>query len=222
MSRLVALCKRRGFIYPASEIYGGLNGFWDYGPLGTQLKNNLRDAWWRDMVECPPIGPNGKPLSIVGLDSSIIQHPQTWISSGHVAGFADLMVDCRETKSRYRADHILCVEVFYEKAGQKKSLGVLSALEGDEAADILAKKAKKLVQKAGGGDVQPIDTKTGRAFTDLSPEERAKVIGPDAENPGTLTEPRAFNLMFSTYTGVFQSEDSKVYLRPENGTGHFP
>ena len=64
MDDLVSLCKRRGFIYPASEIYGGLNGFWDYGPLGTELKNNLRDAWWHDMVRCPPNGPDGEPISI--------------------------------------------------------------------------------------------------------------------------------------------------------------
>jgi glycyl-tRNA synthetase len=106
MTRLVALCKRRSFVFPASEIYGGLNGFWDFGPLGVQLKNNLRDAWWHDMVECPPLGPDGKPLSIVGLDSAIIQHPQTWISSGHVGGFADPMQTCRQCKKLFRADHI--------------------------------------------------------------------------------------------------------------------
>lgn len=221
MSRLVALCKRRGFVYPASEIYGGLNGFWDFGPLGTQLKNNLRDAWWRDMVECPPLGPDGKPLSIVGLDSSIIQHPQTWIASGHVGGFADLMVDCRETKLRYRADHITCVEVFFEKSGQEKLLGLLSALDGDEAEATLGKKAKKMVQKAGGGDLKPINLKKAAPLTSLSSEQRATVIGPDAENPGTLTEPRAFNLMFHSYVGVFQDEDSKVYLRPETAQGIF-
>ncbi len=221
MNRLVALCKRRGFVYPASEIYGGLNGFWDFGPLGTQLKNNIRDAWWRSMVECPPIGPDGSPVSIVGVDTSIIQHPKTWEASGHVGGFADLMVDCRETKMRYRADHIACIEGFYEKAGQQKSLGVLSVLEGDEAAEILAKKAKKLVQKAGGGEVKPFDMSKASALTDLSPEQRAVVIGPDAETAGTLTEPRAFNLMFHSYVGVFQNDDSKVYLRPETAQGIF-
>ena len=221
MSRLVSLCKRRGFVFPASEIYGGLNGFWDFGPLGTQLKNNLRDAWWRDMVLCPPLGPDGKPLSIVGLDSSIIQHPQTWVASGHVGGFADLMVDCRETKGRYRADHVICVEVHFEKAGQKKSLGLLSALDGDEAEASLAKKAKKLVQKSGGGEVLPIDIGAAIPLTSLTPEQRAAVIGPDAETSGTLTEPRAFNLMFHSYTGVFQDEDSKVYLRPETAQGIF-
>jgi len=106
MEELVALCKRRGFIYPASEIYGGINGFWASGPLGVQLKNNLRDRWWRDMVECPPLGPDGNPLQIVGMDSAIIQNPKTWEASGHVAGFNDPMVDDRETKQRFRADHL--------------------------------------------------------------------------------------------------------------------
>ena len=221
MNRLVSLCKRRGFVYPASEIYGGLNGFWDFGPLGTQLKNNIRDAWWKAMVDCPPIGPDGQPVSIVGIDTTIIQHPKTWEASGHVGGFADLMVDCRESKMRYRADHIACLEVFYEKAGQQKSLGLLSTLEGDEAAETLAKKAKKMVQKAGGGEVKPIDMQAATPFTNLSPEQQAKVIGPDAENPGTLTEPRAFNLMFHSYVGVFQNDDSKVYLRPETAQGIF-
>ncbi|NDE89987.1 MAG: glycine--tRNA ligase [Alphaproteobacteria bacterium] len=108
MANLVSLAKRRGFVFPASEIYGGLNGFWDFGPLGVALKNNIRDTWWRDMVECPPIGPDGNPLSIVGLDSAIIQNPKTWVASGHAEGFADLKTECTETKFRYRADHILC------------------------------------------------------------------------------------------------------------------
>ncbi len=222
MSRLVSLCKRRGFVFPASEIYGGLNGFWDFGPLGVQLKNNLRDAWWRAMVECPPIGPDGKPVSIVGLDSSIIQHPQTWVASGHVGGFADLMVDCRETKMRYRADHVLCVNVQYEKAGQTKELGGwISTLEGDEAEVAITKKAKKLIQKSGCGEMVPFDMSKAVNLTTMTEAQRAHVIGPDAENPGTLTEPRAFNLMFQSYVGVFQSDDSKVYLRPETAQGIF-
>ena len=107
MEQIVSLCKRRGFVYPASEIYGGLNGFWDYGPLGVLLKNNIRDWWWRNMVECPPIGPDGHPVDIVGLDSSIIQNPKTWVASGHVGGFSDPMVDDTETKQRFRADHLI-------------------------------------------------------------------------------------------------------------------
>jgi glycyl-tRNA synthetase len=106
MEELVALCKRRGFIFQASEIYGGLNGFWDYGPLGTELKNNLRDAWWQDMVKSPPMGPDGQPVSILGVDSAIVQHPKVWEASGHVAGFNDPMVDCKACKARFRADQL--------------------------------------------------------------------------------------------------------------------
>src|SRR5580700_7462139 len=107
MEKLVALCKRRGFIYPASEIYGGLNGFWDYGPLGVLLKNNIRDWWWRNMVECPPIGPDGHPIDMVGIDTAIIQNPKTWVASGHAGGFSDPMIDCKSCKNRFRADHLM-------------------------------------------------------------------------------------------------------------------
>jgi len=106
MDAIVALCRRRGFIFQSSEIYGGIGGFWDYGPLGVLLKNNIRDRWWRDMVLAPPIDPNGKELDIVGLDCSIISHPKVWEASGHVAGFADPMIDCKKCKSRFRADQI--------------------------------------------------------------------------------------------------------------------
>src|SRR5688572_31589990 len=101
MEKIVSLCKRRGFVYPASEIYGGINGFWDYGPLGVLLKNNIRDAWWREMVVCPPLGLGGQELDILGLDCSIISHPKVWEASGHVAGFNDPMIDCKECKGRF-------------------------------------------------------------------------------------------------------------------------
>jgi glycyl-tRNA synthetase len=106
MDAIVALCRRRGFIFQSSEIYGGIGGFWDYGPLGVLLKNNIRDRWWRDMVLAPPLGPEGQELDIVGLDCTIISHPKVWEASGHVAGFADPMVDCKKCKSRFRADQV--------------------------------------------------------------------------------------------------------------------
>jgi glycyl-tRNA synthetase len=106
MDAIVALCRRRGFIFQSSEIYGGIGGFWDYGPLGVLLKNNIRDRWWRDMVLAPPMGPDGRELEIVGLDCAIISHPKVWEASGHVAGFADPMVDCKKCKSRFRADQV--------------------------------------------------------------------------------------------------------------------
>jgi len=207
MKELTALCKRRGFVYQASEIYGGINGFWDYGPLGTQLKNNLRDAWWRDMVMCPPLGPDGHPLQIVGLDSSIIQNPKVWESSGHVGGFNDPMVDCKETKGRYRADHVV---VYKPKDGNGKWFAVL---EGDE--ETLAKRLKKT---AKGRPVEDFDT---TLFTEVAADDYAKILGPDAKEVGTLMEPRQFNLMFPTYVGATASEDDKAYLRPETAQGIF-
>ncbi len=95
---LASLCKRRGFIYPSSEIYGGLNGFWDYGPLGSELKRNLKDAWWASMTRFRE--------DVVGLDATIIMHPDIWKASGHAEGFADPMVDCKACKKRFRADQL--------------------------------------------------------------------------------------------------------------------
>jgi glycyl-tRNA synthetase len=101
MDRIVALCKRRGFIFQSSDVYGGLNGFWDYGPAGAELKRNIKDAWWNDMVR--------SRTDVVGLDASIIMHPRIWEASGHTTAFTDPMVDCRGCKKRYRADQ-LCEE----------------------------------------------------------------------------------------------------------------
>jgi glycyl-tRNA synthetase len=108
MDDIVALCRRRGFIWQSSEIYGGINGFWDYGPLGAALKKNLKDAWRKDIILCPPDGPDGKPIDIVEVDCTIIMHPKVWIASGHAAGFNDPMVDCKTEgcKGRFRADHV--------------------------------------------------------------------------------------------------------------------
>ena len=219
MDRLVALCKRRGFVYPASGIYGGINGFWDYGPMGVQLKNNVRDHWWRAMVESPPLGPDGEPVSIVGLDSSIIQNPKTWVASGHVDGFNDPMVDCRETKSRYRADQIMCAEVRREKGGEVQSLGWMGVLEGETVLDDFTKRAAKLVKKTGGGELIAPDEFT--EFTQLDESVRSTVIGPDAKEAGTLTEPRDFNLMFETFVGAIRDDKAKAYLRPETAQGIF-
>jgi len=96
MEKLVSLCKRRGFIFPGSEIYGGLGAFWDYGPLGVELKNNVRQAWWRAVVQ--------EREDVVGLDSAILMHPQTWVASGHVQGFTDPLVECKSCHLRWRED----------------------------------------------------------------------------------------------------------------------
>ncbi len=98
MDELVSLCARRGFIFQSSEIYGGINGFWDYGPLGTELKNNLKALWWQRVVRERP--------DVEGIDTAIIAHPRTWEASGHVEHFTDPMVDCRSCKRRFRADQL--------------------------------------------------------------------------------------------------------------------
>jgi len=99
MDKIISLAKRRGFIFPSSEIYGGLNSCYDYGPLGVELKNNVKKAWWKAMVQ--------EQLDIVGLDSSILMHPKIWEASGHLASFTDPLVDCKKCRKRFRADHLL-------------------------------------------------------------------------------------------------------------------
>ncbi len=98
MEKIVSLAKRRGFIFQSSEIYGGLNSCWDYGPLGVELKNNVKRAWWRKVIQ--------ERDDMVGLDASILMHPRVWEASGHVAGFTDPLVDCKACKQRFRADHL--------------------------------------------------------------------------------------------------------------------
>ncbi len=98
MDKLVSLCARRGFVFPSGDIYGGINGFWDYGPLGVELKNNLKALWWQRMVR--------ERDDVVGIDSAIITHPRTWDASGHTDNFSDPMVDCRACKKRFRADQL--------------------------------------------------------------------------------------------------------------------
>src|SRR6266480_4596970 len=98
MEKIVSLCKRRGFIFQSSEIYGGLNGCWDYGPLGVELKRNVKNYWWRVMVH--------ERDDVIGMDGSILTHPEVLKASGHVEGFSDPMIDCRLTGKRFRADQI--------------------------------------------------------------------------------------------------------------------
>ena len=98
LDTIVSLSKRRGFVFPSSEIYGGINAVWDYGPLGVELKNNVKRAWWRAMVQ--------EREDIVGLDAGILMHPQVWITSGHVGSFSDPLVECATCHRRYRLDEL--------------------------------------------------------------------------------------------------------------------
>ena len=99
MEKIVNMCKTQGFVYQGSEIYGGLANTWDYGPLGVELKNNVKKAWWKKFIQESPYN--------VGLDSAILMNPQTWVASGHVGGFSDPLMDCKACKSRHRADKLI-------------------------------------------------------------------------------------------------------------------
>ncbi len=211
MEKLVSLCKRRGFIFPSSEIYGGLNGFWDYGPLGVELKRNIKEAWWQDNVRSRD--------DMVGLDCSIIMNPKVWEASGHVGGFSDPMVDCRETKDRYRADQ-LYVFKFELPAGP-----LMVAVAGGTAQDAKDSLDERL-SKLGNKNALPIKKKdlptpSVITYTELPEVDRILVIGPTATSAGSLTEPRQFNLMFSTNVGALADASSKAYLRPETAQGIF-
>src|SRR5665647_1349100 len=109
MEKIVALAKGRGFVYPGSEIYGGLANSWDYGPVGVELKNNVKKAWWKKFVQ--------ESVYNVGLDAAILMNPQTWVASGHVGGVADPLIDCKSCKARFRADKV--IEDFAKAKGEE-------------------------------------------------------------------------------------------------------
>ncbi len=247
MDQLVALCKRRGFLFQSSEIYGGLNGFWDYGPLGVLLKKNVKDAWWNDMVmnHNELIVPQGAPSTyeMTGLDCTIIMHPQVWKCSGHYDLFHDFMVDCRESKKRYRYDHIRGRWVDGRRQGETAdgrqegqqntavcrlpSAVFITTLETENTQNALDEAAlkffglrkKDLDKLKWEGEIMTLPSAVCRppSADSILPS----VLGPDAKNPGTLTAPREFNLMFKTVIGALGSDDDASFLRPETAQGIF-
>lgn len=211
MEKVVSLCKRRGFIFQSSDIYGGINGFWDYGPLGAELKRNLRDTWWRAMTR--------EREDVVGLDATIIMHPAIWKASGHVDTFSDPMSDCLITKKRFRSDHVDPQSgVVYTWTGAKGD-------DGKESSDVFSAllapgKPPESARKIGA----QFYTTRGLANPTLLGETTAKVENSRAFNPengAQLTEPKPFNLMFHTYVGATATEADKAYLRPETAQAIF-
>jgi len=212
MEKIVSLCKRRGLIFQSSEIYGGLNGFWDYGPLGAELKRNLKDRWWRSMTQWRD--------DVVGLEASIIMHPRIWEASGHTSTFSDLMVDCLLTKKRFRADQVEPqngIAYFYSGATDdgagKESKDAFSVLVARGKPPESARKAAKQFYQQRGLENPNL------AGERSEPVENTTRYNP--ENGSLLTEPRPFNLMLKTYVGPVESEDNKSYLRPETAQAIF-
>ena len=204
MDKLVALCKRRGFIFQSSEIYGGIGGFWDYGPLGVELKRNIKAAWWEDVVR--------KRDDMVGLDCSIIMNPKVWEASGHVGGFSDPRIDCKECQSRFRADKIFSVT-----ASVGDNVLLSASIEADGAEE--AKRAA----------IESANSKVRRRLNQQGDKLAWGIVRGDKDGgeficpkcAGELTDARDFNLMFESNAGALKDAASKVYLRPETAQGIF-
>ena len=163
MEEIVSLCKKRGFVFGSSEIYNGFNGFYDYGPLGSELKRNIKERWWRHFV-------HGRD-DVCGVDSSIIASPAIWEASGHVAGFSDPMVDDKTTKKRYRADQLFYGELVAAESGE--SLGFVTVFESEDTEGDAYKVGKKVAKKLGKGPlVRPIAM---QCVADATDEDRAKI-----------------------------------------------
>ncbi len=221
LSELLSFCKRRGFIFQAGEIYGGSNGFWDYGPLGVALKRNIRDAWWSDMVSRhnPLVQPPGAPASyeMVGVETTIITHPQVWKTSGHYDLFHDLMVDCRETKLRYRYDQL---RGRWAAASGRRVFVTVPPDSEDEEATVRQRAAKLFGLRSRQIDALTFEGEF-LSLDRLGVDLLASVLAPHAAEAGTLTEPREFNLMFQTHVGPLVSESETAFLRPETAQGIF-
>jgi len=219
MEKLVSLCKRRGFLFQSSEIYGGINGFWDYGPLGVELKRNIKAAWWKDMVTAHDEldVADGAPSTheMTGLDCTIIMHPQVWKCSGHYDLFCDLMVDCRETKRRYRYDQL---RGRWAEAKGKRIFVTTIAEKDEEAADLQRRALKAVRLRAKDLDQLVWD---GEVVSLATIEDTSQVLAPEAKEVGTLTDPREFNLMFKTIVGAMGTAEDAAFLRPETAQGIF-
>ncbi|GIW75447.1 MAG: glycine--tRNA ligase [Phycisphaerae bacterium] len=222
MEAIVSLAKRRGFVYQASEIYGGIRGFWDYGPLGVLLKNNIRDWWWRCMVECPPVGPDGKIVDMVGLDSAIIQHPKTWEASGHTATFADPMRKCEKCGHILRADHYWDILTTQSKWFDELIKATDNGSKTDP--DTLIRWVKNKARKSA-------PNLAANTFSNFAPPPNPDLHQlirylADQQDPcilcgGRLGDPEQFNLMMISYAGLQQTSENLVYLRPETAQGIF-
>ncbi|MCR4326241.1 MAG: glycine--tRNA ligase [Candidatus Roizmanbacteria bacterium] len=179
LDELIALAKRRGFIYPTSSIYGGLANAYDYGPVGVELLRNIRNIWWREFIH--------KREDMVGIDSQIILHPRTWEASGHVSSFSDPLIEDVKTHKRYRVDHL--IEVWIESQVQK---GINVSLAKPLEAMSLEEMGAFIIE-----------------HRIMSPEGNA------------LSNPKKFNLLFSTHIGAVEEEKSLAYLRGETAQGIF-
>ncbi|MBK8109651.1 MAG: glycine--tRNA ligase [Saprospiraceae bacterium] len=214
---LISHCKEYGFIYPSSEIYDGLSAVYDYGPYGVELKNNIKQYWWKSMVQMHE--------NIVGIDAAIFMHPKTWKASGHVDAFNDPLVDNKDSKKRYRADQL--IEGYAEKIEAKIQKDVDKAKEkfGESFDETMYRATNPRVLERQQ-EVDAVLKRMNDALRDGNMEDLGALInecGITCEVSGSKnwTEVRQFNLMFNTQLGNIAGEEGKLYLRPETAQGIF-
>ncbi len=184
LQAIISHCKEYGFVFPSSEIYDGLGAVYDYGQNGAELKKNIKDYWWKSMTQLHD--------HIVGIDAAIFMHPTTWKASGHVDNFSDPMIDNKDSKKRYRVDHL--IEAYAEQLAPDASAALIQSMEQLIAADDFA------------GLKNLIDTNN---------------IKCSVSGTCNWTDVRQFNLMFGTQLGSVAEESSEIYLRPETAQGIF-
>lgn len=215
--KIISHSKEYGFIFPSSEIYDGLSAVYDYGQIGTLLKNNIKDYWWRSMVQFHE--------NIVGIDSAIFMHPTVWKASGHVDAFSDPLIDNKDSKKRYRAD--VLIEEHIEKLNDKINKEVEKAAKrfGDSFDEAMFRQTNPRVVE----NQQKIEDITKR-FVSALEENRLSDVKSLIEELGIVcpvsgsrnwTEVRQFNLMFSTQMGSVSEDASQIFLRPETAQGIF-
>src|SRR5262249_608931 len=189
-----------------------------------ELKRNIKEAWWQDMVRNPPLGPEGQEISMVGVDCSLIMNPKVWQASGHVGGFADWMVDCKKCRERYRADKVFLSGLFNimeteDSSDSARPMAILGfeANDHQEARKLAEAEVERLVKKKRLPEIAKIREIAPVSACEPSWKKPCPAPGCDGE----LTEPRQFNLMFETYVGAVRDEENKAYLRPETAQGIF-
>ena len=226
MEKIVSLCKRRGFVFQSSEIYGGLNGFWDYGPLGAELKRNVKDLWWRSMTRMRD--------DVVGLEATIIMHPKIWQASGHVDTFSDPMSTCKACKKLVRSDQVWemletaqwaePVRAAHSPAGvNQEALAKWAKGKAPRTAPnlALAKEPETILARIAERSADAAASLQTLFQLACTASSESTLSTPCPHCGGELTDPRPFNLMFKTYVGPAATEEDIAYLRPETAQAIF-
>ncbi len=215
--KIIAHCKEYGYIFQSSEIYDGLSATYDYGPNGVELKNNIKNYWWKSMVNMQE--------NIVGLDASIFMHPTTWKASGHIDAFNDPLIDNKDSKKRYRADvliedHISKIEAKIDKDCIKASKRFGDAFNRDKFLTTNSRVLERKKQIASINDKMNSAIKSARLENIKSLIEELEIKCP-VSGTNNWTDVRQFNLMFKTKIGANSDTSSEMYLRPETAQGIF-